>query len=134
MNNDKHESGNHLLVSKNWNIDLAKISYEDARANCLFAAIWGEKESGGYNSSDFHPFIALKKVVNEGIEAYEGISLGTSMDKIKRGRLPERRVNVHSRVYFPTSQIAPDADRITIVKDPNDIIDSFLKRWENTNQ
>lgn len=121
----------HPLVSKNWDIGLAKISYEEMKANCLFAVIWQEKEEGGYNEGDFNPFVAIKKVINQGVEAYEGISLGTSMDKIKKGKLPERRVNVHSRTYYPVSALGHENKRIVVVKDPDELIEPFLNRWKD---
>jgi hypothetical protein len=120
----------HPLVSNNWDFELAKISYEDMRAKCLFAVIWSEKEEGGYNQSDFHPFVALEKVINQGVEAYEGISLGTSMDKIKKGKLPERRINVHGRTYYPAAALGHENKRLTVVKDPDELIEPFLNRWK----
>lgn len=120
----------HPLVSKNWDIDLAKISYEDMRSKCLFAVMWKEKEGGGYNMTDFHPFVAMEKIMNQGVEAYEGISLGTSMDKIKKGKLPERRVNVSSRTYYPAKALGEHNDRMIIVKDPNELLEPFLNRWK----
>lgn len=115
------------LISKNWDIELAKHSWEEIRKNCLFAVIWQERKQGGYNNTDFEPFVALKKVNNQGVDAYEGITLGTTMDIIGDGKRI-RRVQVSGRSYTPLSFLE-DAERMIVVKDPNDILQEYLNRW-----
>ena len=48
-------------------------AYEQAKQKMLFACIWRERPQGGFNSFDFHPFVALRKVNNQGVIAYEGM-------------------------------------------------------------
>jgi hypothetical protein len=116
------------LVSKNWDKDLALHTWEEIRSKALFAVIWSERKQGGYNNYDFEPFVALKKVINQGVHAYEGIRLGTSIDDLGGGKRV-RRVNVSGRSYTPISFLE-DAERMTVVKDPNDILQEYLNRWE----
>lgn len=115
------------LISNNWDVELAKQSWEEIRKSCLFAVMWHERKQGGYNNTDFEPFVALKKVNNQGIEAYEGIKLGTTMDDIGNGS-KIRRVQISSRCYVPL-RFLEDTERMIVVKDPNDILQDYLNRW-----
>jgi hypothetical protein len=121
-----------FLVHDHWDEDLAQMSYSFMRDNCLFAIIWGERPQGGYNASDWHPFVAMKKVFNQGVEAYEGISLGSTFDVYKEGDDEKRvrKVGVHSRTYLPISCMS-DTDRMTVVANPDEILQPFLNRWNS---
>lgn len=120
-----------FLVHDNWDCDLAGCEYLHMRENCLFAVIWAERKEGGYNAYDFWPFVAMKKVINQGVEAYEGISLGVAWDEYKNDDQIQRvrKVGVQSRTYTPVLALS-DTDRMTVVSSPDDILETFLTRWK----
>lgn len=117
-----------FLVSDNWDEDLAQMSYGEMRQLALFCIIWLPKKTGGYNSIDFYPFVAIKKLSNQGVIAYEGISLTTCMDKINDQKI--RKVNVHGRTYFPAKILSVELDRIVIEASPDEILEPFVSRWK----
>lgn len=116
------------LVSRNWDTELAGGTYEEIRSKCLFACIWSERPEGGYNSTDFEPFIALKKINNQGVDAYEGINLREGW----QGEYPNGKlvVNVSSKCYKPLSFFESDSGRLSVFKDPDEVIPIFLNRWK----
>jgi hypothetical protein len=122
-----------FLVHDKWDAELAGYEYYEMRDKCLFAILWSERPEGGYNMSDFYPFVAMKKVINQGIEAYEGISLCDAMDVYKDPDGKEsrvRKVGVHGRTYLPV--ICMDqTDRMTVVSNPDEILQPFLNRWNS---
>lgn len=124
-----------VLVSRHWDESLAKMSYREMRDGCLFAVIWSERKQGGYNSHDFFPFVAMKKIVNEGVEAYDGISLGMTYDVHGEGKdaVRYRKVQVHSRTYYPVKNLGLEHERMTVVANPDEILETFLKRWDTPN-
>lgn|ERR1700733_7952717 len=119
------------LVHDKWDSELAQMTYEEMRDNCLFAVIWSERPKGGYNQSDFYPFVAMKKVLNQGVEAYEGILLDAAFDEYEKDgvKYRVRKVGVHARAYMPLSFLA-DTDRITVFSNPDELLEPFLKRWQ----
>lgn len=90
----------------------------------LFACIWKEREEGGYNSVDFEPFVALKKVNNQGFLAYEGYNL-----KEKRISETQMEVVVGDQCYKPLSSFSNSGDeRIFVSNNLTEICDKFLER------
>ena len=123
--------GQNNLIDDNWDVQLAGYPYEHIRDHCLFAVIWSERPQGGYNQSDFEPFIAMNKVENQGVQAYEGIHLGTTWNEYLDGTkiIRIRKVCVAARSYIPMSFLA-DTVRMTVVKNPDEILQLFLDRWK----
>lgn len=116
------------LVSSNWDTELAGMTYEELKSVCLFACIWSERKEGGYNNYDFYPFIAIKKVNNQGIEAYEGITIREAWEGDFENK--KRVVQVEGKCYMALSFFGNDETRLTIVSNPDEIIPIFLSRWK----
>lgn len=119
--------------------DEFKIEYEQLKQKMLFACIWSEKPQGGFNSFDYRPFVALRKVVNQGIDAYEG----KYIDACKKIGANERAMTNEDgtfvmqitvdegEVYKPLPFFKEDGEhRIFISNDLDEIAEMYLERWK----
>jgi hypothetical protein len=98
----------------------------ELKQKMLFAAIWKERKEGGYNSYDFEPFVALKKVNNQGVDAYEGYNL----TEWKCTKDMKTKVRVGNFCYKPLTFFKHSGDdRIIISNDLDEICEIFLERW-----
>lgn len=122
--------------------DEFKKEYEKLKTEMLFACIWKERPQGGYNSFDYRPFVALRKVVNQGVDAYEG----KYIDACKKKGTDERAIKnedgtflmqitvVESEVYKPLPFFEEDGkDRIIVSNDLDEIAQIYLNRWKSNN-
>jgi len=91
----------------------------------LFACIFTERKEGGYNSYDFRPFVALKKVNNQGIVTYLGCYL--KEDKIGEPNDWRWVVKIGNKVSKPISFM--DTDRIFVSNNLSEIIELYLDRF-----
>lgn len=114
--------------------------YNNLSDSMMFACIWDERPQGGYNSFDFNPFVAVKKVNNQGIEAYEGYYIDVVKKKGDNGFADLNDDNTfkwqvtisEELTYKPLSFFIEDGeDRITVSNSLNEICEMYLKRFEN---
>lgn len=119
-----------------------KKEYDKLKAEMLFACIWKERPQGGYNSFDYRPFIALRKVVNQGVDAYEGKyidackKIGTDNYAIKNedGTFVMQITVVEGECYKPLPFFEQDGkDRIIVSNDLDEIAQMYLVRWKEKN-
>ena len=105
------------------------MELQELQDKMLFAAIWSERRQGGFNSTDFEPFVALKKVNNQGVDAYEGVLL--TEYKVLVNKKPTTKVKVGNKCYKPLSSFKKSGDdRLFISNDLAEICDKFLERWQ----
>lgn len=105
------------------------MSLVELQDKMLFAAIWSELKEGGYNSTDFEPFVALEKVKNQGVDAYKGVLI-TSYKVLENGKAITK-AKVGNECYKPLSSFKESGDeRIFISNDLNEICSKFLERWK----
>jgi len=105
-----------------------KMTISELQENMLFAAIWNERKHGGFNSTDFFPFVALKKIRNQGVDSYEGVLL--TEYKILVNNKSVTKVKVGNKYYKPLSSFKNSVDnRIFISNDLDEICSKFLERF-----
>jgi len=104
------------------------MTLQELQNTMLFAAIWSERKEGGYNSYDFEPFVALKKVNNQGVESYEGFTL-TEYKCLKEKKTKVKVGNMCRKplTYFKYS----GDDRLFISNDLTEICNMFAERWSS---
>lgn len=114
--------------------------YNQLKSNMLFACIWEERPQGGYNRFDYRPFIALKKVENQGVIAYEGHYIDVCKKKgsdgyaiLNKDRTFQRQITIdESEVYKPLAFFNEDGDeRIIVSSDLDEICELYLKRFQD---
>lgn len=117
-------------------------NYEFLRKNMLFACMWRERKTGGYIISDWHPFVALRKRINQGVEAFEGVHLDISNYEVRE--VDGKEFMFHKIVvkdndagidglynsYRPAARLFPEEEpgRLIIMDDLDELCNLFISR------
>lgn len=119
--------------------DKFKKEYDKLKAEMLFVCIWKERPQGGYNLFDCRPFVALRKVINQGADAYVGKYIGAckkmGMDnyaiKNEDGTFVMQVTVDEGECYKPLPFFIEDGkDRIIVSNDLDEIAQMYLVRWQ----
>ena len=89
----------------------------------LFMAYYKPRKDGSYFANDYHPFIALNKIINQGVIAYTGYTLDKRrISPINRNR----ELFVEGRCYMPSECLNKKLDRLIITKNIEEIKELFF--------
>lgn len=117
-----------------------KDQYEQLKREMLFACDWEKQSNGEYSMGFELPFIAIRKVNNQGFDAYIGVYIDACKKMGEDGYALknsdgtfQRQITLGNEAYKPLVVFEQADDRMFVSNDLDEIVERFLERWQKKN-
>ena len=114
-----------------------KELYNQLKQEMLFACDWAKQENNEYGMSFELPFIAIRKINNQGSDAYIGVYLSACKNMGKDGFALknadgtfQRQITLGNEAYKPEVIFSHADDRIFVTSDLDEIAERYLERYK----